>query len=325
MSVGFVGTVAGLGILWTAESRLLFRQRSGSPQTAVGVGLKEVKGSSRAAALAVDQTADASARRAVDDVIAQHPFPDRLTWLLVGSDARAGEPARADAIVIARVNPSRGRVFLLSVPRDLRARVQGHGLTKINHALAYGQLPLLRKTVFDVTGIGIDHALRVDFMGFSMLIDALGGVTVYVEKPLRYDDPGDHTHICLSAGWHRLTGKQALDYVRFRHDALADTGRMMRQQKLLKALSRGSVPPRRWWAVSAAILQMPRHLETDASVWDLLALLGRLSLKGQVTVQTHVLSGVNRVDPADGLWYFYVNARDLALARAEIAKFDLEK
>lgn len=244
------------------------------------------------------------------------------TWLIVGSDSRKGEPARSDALLLARVQQQAAKVYVLSIPRDMRVAVRGHGYTKINHALAYGGMPLLKETVQQALGVPIDHTLAINFHGFTELINALGGVTVYVDKPLRYDDATDQTHIRLEKGWQHLDGKQALDYVRFRHDALADTGRMQRQQQLLSALAHEHVPPSRWRGVIAAAFQLPNDVRTDASFWEMFTTAAHLARAQQISVISRTLKGVNQVDPQDGLWYFYVDPHQPQAVRGELSLFD---
>ncbi|KUO95719.1 LCP family protein [Ferroacidibacillus organovorans] len=242
-------------------------------------------------------------------------------WLIVGTDSRAGESARSDTMVLAKSNAAGTRVLLISVPRDMRVAIRGYGTTKVNHALAYGNLPLLKKTLDETFGFHIDHALSVDFDAFKELVDALGGVPMTVERAMDYDDASDGTHIHLRPGRQILDGKKALDYVRFRHDALADTGRMARQQKLLRAIVTTNVPPDHWFAVAKAAVTMPTHLHTDASVWEAVSALMHVMLSPNHTVVTEMMRGRNAVDPADGLWYFYVDPRELYKVRAQIEHF----
>ncbi len=232
---------------------------------------------------------------------------DPSTVLLIGTDSRHGEAARSDAMILTRVDLSNHKALFVSIPRDTRVLVPGYGYTKINHALAYGDVSLLKRTVEQKFGIPVDHAVMVDFAGFAELIDALGGVQVYIDKPLNYDDCSDGTHIHLKSGLQRLDGKSALDYVRFRHDLLADTGRMQRQRNLLHAIARTPIPIERWWGVGMAIPHLTRHLHSDLSQLDLLSEVAKIALSSKWTIATEVLQGVNRVDPADGLWYFYLD------------------
>src|SRR3954447_969409 len=104
-----------------------------------------------------------------------------MNILLLGSDARPGEKidkgVRSDVIAVLHLDPSTGICRLLSIPRDSRVDVPGYGMTKINHALMEGGVPLERETVENFLGIKIDNYALIDFVGAADLIDGLGGVT----------------------------------------------------------------------------------------------------------------------------------------------------
>lgn len=103
--------------------------------------------------------------------------------LLVGTDRRPGwSVSRADTIMVLRVDAERKRMHLLSIPRDSRVPIEGHGLDKINHSFAFGGAPLLIKTVEDFTGLPINYYFQVDFQGFSEMVDAVGGIYFNVDS-----------------------------------------------------------------------------------------------------------------------------------------------
>ncbi|HWQ13466.1 MAG TPA: LCP family protein, partial [Roseiflexaceae bacterium] len=171
-----------------------------------------------------------------------------VTVLLLGIDRRPGEggPARMDAIIVARVEPERRRVALLSLPRDLIVDIPGYGPARINAASVYGELyPQLgggaaaaRNTVSQLLGIPIDYVVHVDFEGFIRAIDAIGGVTIDVPSEL-YDsayptmDYG-YTTVHFLPGPQHMDGETALKYARIRHMD-SDFARMRRQQQVILA------------------------------------------------------------------------------------------
>ena len=158
----------------------------------------------------------------------------QLTVMLMGSDARAGDDAsRSDTLMIAFVDMETPSVGLLSVPRDTYVEIDGAGMTKINHAFAYGGLPLTKRTTEDFLGIEIDRYLEVDFEGFAALVDAIGGVDINVEQDMYKPEEG----INLQAGLQHLDGEDALAYCRWRGDGTGDIGRVERQQEFLKAVA----------------------------------------------------------------------------------------
>ncbi len=256
-------------------------------------------------------------RNALQDLAIQYPNRDPETWLLVGSDSRKGEAARADALMLVRLNMRKKTALLCSIPRDSRLYVLNHGFTKINHALAYGDLSLLKTTVQTAFGIRVDHIVALDFEGFTALVDALGGVVVELKRAIDYDDATDGTHIHLKAGRQRLNGKAALGFVRFRHDILADTGRIERQQQFLRAVAATPLPLYRWWRVGSAAMRLPAHIHSDMSAWELFQAAARMALAPHLSIHMRTLQGINRVDPRDGLWYFYVDASDIIRLRSD--------
>ncbi len=156
-------------------------------------------------------------------------------YLLIGSDARPGETAsRADVIQLVHVDADHGAIWIIHFPRDLYVPIPGHGEDKINAAYAYGDSPLLVRTIQDLVGVKIDHVAKTDFEGFKQLTDALGGVQVDNPQP-GPDFPGGTIH---------LDGAQALDFVRERKRlAEGDISRGQRQQAWLKAILRETLAP----------------------------------------------------------------------------------
>jgi len=164
---------------------------------------------------------------------------DKLTGniniLAVGIDDVQGSH-RSDTIAIVAINIEDRFVKVLSLPRDLRVQIEGHGWQKLNHAYAYGGIDLLRSTVNNFLGIPLHYHVIVNYQSFPKLVDLLGGVSIDVPKRLRYTDRAGGLHIDIPAGRQLLDGKTALEFVRFRHDALGDIGRIQRQQLFLKEI-----------------------------------------------------------------------------------------
>jgi polyisoprenyl-teichoic acid--peptidoglycan teichoic acid transferase len=162
--------------------------------------------------------------------------PGTMDILLLGSDHRANVPgSRSDSIMLVHIDPKRGFASMLSLPRDLLVSIPGHGDNKLNAAYSYGGAALAIRTIKQVTGVNINHYLQVDFTAFQELTDSLGGVYIDVDRRYFNDDP-TFEPINIQAGYQLLHGHDALEYVRFRHDANSDFGRMLRQQRFLQAL-----------------------------------------------------------------------------------------
>jgi len=169
-----------------------------------------------------------------------------MNILLVGSDSRDGlsrrqlgriqtvEVAgqRTDTIIVLHVSPARDKAVMVSLPRDLRASVDGR-TNKINAAFAFGGPDLLVKTVSQTTGLTINHYVEIDFAGFLNVVDALGGVTLCNRSGHRLDDSYANLH--MDPGCQKMNGVKALAFVRARHID-SDFGRIGRQQEFLRAV-----------------------------------------------------------------------------------------
>lgn len=164
------------------------------------------------------------------------------TVLLMGVDRRPGEQsARADALLLLRIDSRTGNVALLSLPRDLLVRVPGVGSTRINAGYQYGGIALEKQTVSEFLGVRIDYGVAVNFSGFEGLIDALGGVTINVPRRLvdnAYPTTSYGTiKVVFEPGVQTMNGARALIYSRTRHPD-SDFGRMHRQQQVISAIGK---------------------------------------------------------------------------------------
>ncbi|RHW43157.1 LytR family transcriptional regulator [Neobacillus notoginsengisoli] len=154
--------------------------------------------------------------------------------LLLGSDSRHGERARADTIMIAHYNQAKGTYKLTSIMRDSYVDIPGYGKHKINSAFAIGGPDLMRQAIKENFGLDLQYYAIVGFEGFVQLVDEAfpEGVEIEVEKPMR-----ENIGVRLEPGLQRLDGAHLLGYVRFRHDAVGDFGRVKRQQKVVKKVA----------------------------------------------------------------------------------------
>lgn len=173
------------------------------------------------------------------------------TLLLLGSDRRYQDlkrnnpllqrdaPARSDTMMLVRIDPDKGATAILSIPRDLRVNIPGIGFDKINRAYQEGGENLTLKTVKKLLGIKINHAVNVNFRGFREAVNAIGCVYTDIDRRYYNSNAGvppaqQYAEIDVPAGYQRLCGQRALDFVRFRHDD-NDFVRAGRQQSFLAA------------------------------------------------------------------------------------------
>jgi LCP family protein required for cell wall assembly len=166
----------------------------------------------------------------------------RINILLLGED-NVEQTRRSDTVAFIAVDVEDRNVRVLSLPRDTRVNIPGHGQQKLNHAYAFGKVDLLKATVERFLGTNIHYYVKIDYDNFPKLVDLVGGVDITVEKPMKYRDKKQNLNIDIPAGRQRMNGETALKYVRFRKDALGDIGRVQRQQQFLKSLLRRIYEP----------------------------------------------------------------------------------
>jgi len=162
--------------------------------------------------------------------------------LIIGSDRRVGQPslgARSDTLLLVRLDPDTDRISMLSVPRDLQVEIPGYGLGKINDAYSLGGARLTVATVKRLLHVPINDFIDVNFVGFVRVVDRLGGAYLTVDHRY-YNDTAvtNFSSIDLQPGYQRLNGRQALSFVRFRHDQNGDFTRIERQQQFLREMKR---------------------------------------------------------------------------------------
>jgi LCP family protein required for cell wall assembly len=137
-------------------------------------------------------------------------------------------------MMLARLDPSKSATTLLSLPRDLKVRIPGHGVDKLNAAYAEGGVPLTVRTIKRLTGLRINHVVNIDFRGFRKAINALHCVYVDIDRRY-YNQSGAYAKIDIQPGYQEICGETALDYVRYRHTD-NDIVRAARQQDFLRQM-----------------------------------------------------------------------------------------
>ncbi len=199
----------------------------------------------------------------------------RQNILFLGVDA-SGNPrdlwtgTRTDTIILVNIDPRTKSVNALSIPRDSKVYLPGdNGVNKINAAHAIGGIEMTKRTIEDTLGVHIDRYIMVHDSAVKEIVDAMGGLDVYVEKPMHYNDNAGHLHINFNKGDHHLNGQQAVEYLRFRHDALGDIGRTQRQQWLLRSLLTKMKQPSTITKIPDIISVAKKYVKTDMSFYEM--------------------------------------------------------
>jgi LCP family protein required for cell wall assembly len=203
--------------------------------------------------------------------------------LVIGYDRRLGpegdaDGARSDTLMLLRADPLTNSVTMLSFPRDLVAEIhcpdRPSRVARINAAYedcgTLGSLETVRK----LTGVPINYLVTVNFSGFTQLVGSLGGVWIDVDRRYFNDNSSGaerYAEIDLQPGYQKLNGRQALDFVRYRHSD-SDLYRVARQQLFVKSF-RSQV------ATAFSVTQLPKIVRIVADNAEVADATGELSLR----------------------------------------------
>lgn len=297
------GLYSGWIFLSAVRSLLGGIPTSGAPRI-VGIGPIDIGGiiqpsAAKPAAVATPQPGATAVASPTEVSLPVWDGKDRVTILLLGIDQREDEkdiPTRSDTMILLTVDPTNLTAGMLSIPRDLWVPLgRGKEENKLNTAHFFGELEGLipgqppkagagpeaaRRAISYNFGIPINYYARVDFHGFERLVDAVGGVTIDVDRAILDDEyPNEKygiSRVYIPAGPQRMNGLTALRYARSRH-ADSDFGRIRRQQRVLQSareevLNLGLIPK-----LPSMFLILKNAVVTDIPWTSLLALadLGR--------------------------------------------------
>ena len=225
--------------------------------------------------------------------------------LLLGGDSREDSKVdnRTDSIMVARVDEASKNVSIVSVPRDLRVNIEGHGYCKINSAIEYGGYDAVINEVNDVLDIKINYYAFIYFSGFEKLVDQLGGVTVSVPEGTYYRG------VWVPSGEAvEIDGREALVLARCRHGnppdqgayAMGDYQRTLNQRNLIKAIAKKILTqdPAQYPALIGSLTEC---VETNMSVSKIISMA--TNMKGFDTSKMEAIQLPVCGDIIGGAWY----------------------
>lgn len=233
-------------------------------------------------------------------------FPNRTNILLLGLDYTDPWNAvgRTDTIILSTFVMPDSYVGLLSIPRDLWITVPGYGENRINTAHYFAEAKqantgpaLAIETIEQNFGVDINYFMRIRFEGFREVINAMGGLDIYLTEPMAG----------YAAGHHHLTGNKALAFARHRIGS-DDFFRMARGQFLIKSIIEQMIKPVNWIRFPAVFQASVRSIDTDIPAWMWPRLLFIVLFRGpnnidnqtitrEMTVPTITNSGANVLIP----------------------------
>lgn len=231
-----------------------------------------------------------------DALIPLKSFNEPFYTLLIGSDARAddeGMGARADTMMLARVDAPKGQVTLISIPRDTKIEIDGYGTQKFNAAYAFGGTAGTIKEANKLCGVKIANFAEIDFDKLIKLVDVVGGIEVDVPELIDDPDAGD---IVIQPGKQTINGEQALVFARSRAYADGDFSRASNQRLIVEGLANKilSLSPTE---LPTVVQQAAGCVATNLQAADLLSLATQLQGAEKLTMYSAVVpSSVAMID-----------------------------
>lgn len=246
---------------------------------------------------------------------------DPISVVLFGTDSDAERDAqamgqRSDTIMVATLNPNTEDGRIVSIPRDTRAEIVGQGTTeKINHAYAYGGPAMAKDTVENFMDTPIDYYMSINMDGLETIVDAVDGVTVTSE------DTFEQSGFSFAQGeTYEMDGEMALAFSRSRKSegAGGDSGRQMRQQQIVQAISDELLSLQTVTNFNSILDVLSDNIQTNIPFGDMNALRSNYQSAAQDTEQL-TLEGTNDRGQ-DGLWYFYPDDQSYSNVRSELRR-----
>ena len=222
-------------------------------------------------------------------------FEGYTNILVLGVDD--SERQEADTILVLSFSNDTGNTRIIGIPRDTWITSRSNS-GRIGTLYSWGGANLLVREVSKLLGIPIHQYIIIDMTTFTELIDVLGGLDIYVEENMDYEDEAAGLYIHIEQGYQHLSGEDVQKYLRYRGEKLGDVGRVQRQQKFIKALytkvlQLDTIPK------LPAIADIFRNkMETSAEIFDsahLANVLRKMSSDPPVTI---MLPGSENVDGA---------------------------
>jgi LCP family protein required for cell wall assembly len=202
------------------------------------------------------------------------------------------DTGRTDTIIVFHVDCNTKKIAGISIPRDTLVNIPKYGDNKVNAAFHIGGVALALDTIENLLGVNIDYYAVIDPESFKKIVDIIGGVDIYVEKDMKYRDSWARLNINLKKGQQRLSGEEAEGYIRFRHDAMGDLGRIERQQKFFHALISEILKPNNIMKLPSIVQEAFRYIQTNIPPAEIVSLGMFIAReKGDIQIKTATLPG----------------------------------
>ncbi|MFJ7991206.1 LytR family transcriptional regulator [Peribacillus frigoritolerans] len=253
----------------------------------------------------IDRTTD---KRTKDLALSdQEPF----SMLMLGVDERDGDKGRSDTMIVLTVNPQKKSVKMLSIPRDTRTEIVGHGTQdKINHAFAFGGAKMSMDTIENFLDIPIDYYMKINMEGFKDIVDAVGGVTVQNDLDFTYE--GVH----FAKGSINLNGEDALKYSRMRYDdPNGDYGRQSRQRAIIEAVIKEGASLSSLTKYDDVFDALSKNIQTNLTFDDMMDIQKNYRDASKSITQATIQGNGTKID---GVYYNIVSDEEKEKVQSEL-------
>ncbi|MFJ7732815.1 LCP family protein [Lysinibacillus sp. NPDC097231] len=238
---------------------------------------------------------------------------DPFSVLMLGVDERKDDSGRSDTMIVITVNPEKQTMKMLSIPRDTRTEIIGHdSVDKINHAYAFGGVPMAVDTVKHFLDIPIDYYVFINMEGFLQIIDTIGGVTIDNDMDLTYDS------YKFPKGEITLSGDEALIFSRIRYeDPRGDFGRQIRQRQIIEAvMNKASKTPSILLKATDLLDVVGDNVRMNFTMKDLIQLQSIYKKMDHNIDQLSFKEGDGK--RIDHIWYYIPNETELQKIQSEL-------
>lgn len=222
-------------------------------------------------------------------------FDGYTNILILGVDDSIRQ--EADTILVLSFSNDTGKSRIISIPRDTWITMQGNS-GRIGTIYGWGGVNRMVKEVSRLLSISIHQYVIIDMATFAELIDVLGGLDIYVEENMDYDDEAAGLSIHIGQGYQHLSGEEVQKYLRYRGEKLGDVGRVQRQQKFIKALYAKVLQLDTIPKLPAIADIFRNRMETSAEIFDSAHLANVLRRMSSDPPTTLMLPGSENVDGA---------------------------
>ncbi|BEU87399.1 hypothetical protein TAMA11512_08630 [Selenomonas sp. TAMA-11512] len=208
-----------------------------------------------------------------------------------GADTSGVEATFADSLLFVSMDNATGNVRVINIPGNTLVPYPSGVTGRINGLYGIGGPPLLVQSVHQLLGVSVHHYIALSPSALAELVDILGGIDLYVEDEMDYEDPESGLSIHIQKGYQHVDGDTAQKYLRYRGTALGEVGRLYRQQRFVKAIYEQSFTVDTVSKIPDIVRLFDEKMKTSAEVFDTARLTKVVKSLNAHPPQTSLLPG----------------------------------